>query len=642
MLKLKITCRKDSIVESDKKTSLDTLFKQEGLLVEGSGLFYEWKSKANENYFVLGNIIGIRQADGSLAPPSLIRIETERLENFNRISEVEGRFVVVKISATGSCDIWTDQFSRVDIYWQLIDGGIIIGNSLDLLPIAKNGSFPDNVGTVHSLIAFGGRPARQHTLYRDVHRLGVNQGVHLENGNYEILHREFIAASTEPQYVEKDLHRYADIFIEAIRARASLDGNIVYLSSGWDSTSILATLVHLFGKRKVRAVIGRMQYSERSGVINQFEIDRARAVAEYFGVRLDIVEWDYRTKADSVVSKLRDLFRSQNFGVMQSNHYLIAEATAKMVNGNETIFAGEMSDGAHNLGFSQFATIFHPASLEFREYSDKMASYLYGPTFLGQMHKGAHNNDPIWQLFQQRNSGTKFDEVAKGGERAITLQFLSSFFLRGGRLPLYSIENSPLLTANGRKNYVNESESIYLKDVSEKITPDNLYAHYLQLYNSFHWQGATVATLEHTAEAHGLKCVFPFHDSAVINFLSGMPESWGRGLDLNPTKYPLKWMLRNRINYPNHLQVGPHSYTYDVDPNFTLFGEIIHASSFKDVYTAALKKGSFIEWLDSGIFDRSYINGIVSRYLNGEELRGQEMNDLGVLANHSAIGIYGQ
>ncbi len=84
-----------------------------------------------------------------------------------------------------------------------------------------------------------------------------------------------------------------------------------------------------------------------------------------------------------------------------------------------------------------------------------------------------------------------------------------------------------------------------------------------------------------------------------------MPENWGRGLDLNPTKHPLKWMLRNRIDYPNHLQVGPHSYIYDVDPNFTLLGEILHASSFKALFDEALHLGGFIDWLDSTVFDRS-------------------------------------
>ena len=92
---------------------------------------------------------------------------------------------------------------------------------------------------------------------------------------------------------KKDLNQYSDYFIESIRARASDDGNIVYLSSGWDSTSILAVLVHLFGKSKTRCIIGKMIYSNRTGVVNQFEIDRAKLVADYFGVRLDIIDWDY-------------------------------------------------------------------------------------------------------------------------------------------------------------------------------------------------------------------------------------------------------------------------------------------------------------------------------------------------------------
>ena len=641
MTKLGIRFGNVAAIKSPGTSGLTTLIRQEGILVEGTGLFHQWKSGAGDTYFLLGDIIGVRQADGMLSPPSLVKVETERLENPNRIPEVEGRFVLVKVSQNGICEVWTDQFGRIDVYWQSVDKAIVLGTGLDLLPVSQNGSLPDGVGVAHSLIAFGCRPAKRHTLYKNVHRLGVNQGIRLSGGHYELLHRKFKPASTFPLYGQQDLNRYADLFLEAIRARASADGNVVYLSSGWDSTSILASLVHLFGKRKVRAIIGRMQYSDRSGVINQFEMDRARAVADYFGVRLDVVEWDYRTNAESVLFKLRDLFRSQQFGNLQANHYLIAESTAKTADGNEVVFAGEMSDGAHNLGFSQFASVFHPASQEFREYSDKMASYLFGPTFLGQLHTGMHEQDPVWQFFRQRSANAKFDATAKG-EQAITQQFLSSFFLRGGRMPLYSIDNTRLLTAAGRENYVNESERVYLNDVSEHVNRNNLYAYYLHLYNSFHWQGATVSTLEHTVEAHGLRCVLPFNDSALIDFLSAMPESWGRGLDLNPTKYPLKWMLRNRIDYPNHLQVGPHSYTYDVDPNFTLFGEILHASSFKPIFQAVLQEGHFVEWLDSSVFDRSYINGIVSRYVKGEELRGQEMNDLGVLAMHSAIGIYGQ
>jgi hypothetical protein len=642
MISLRVIAGNATAVPLPPSAALVPTFRAESLVVTGSGLRHRWTGTSGDSYFLFGDIVGFRQADGTLGPSALLKVEPERLEDIRRIPEVEGRFVLLRVAKEGGCEIWTDQFGRVDIYWQSIGGATVVATGLDLLPVALGGAAIDSVGAAHALTIYGSRPAKEHTLYRGVHRLGVSQGLRLASGIPEILRRPVKLASTVPQYVEQDLHRYADLFLEAIRARGSSAGNIVYLSSGWDSTSILAALVHLFGKRKVRAVIGRMRYSDRSGVINQFEIDRARAVADYYGVRLDIAELDYRKDAASTIERLRGAFRSQQFANLAGvNHWLLAEATAKTATGAETVFAGEMSDGAHNLGFSQFVSIFHPASLEFREYSDKMASYLFGPTFLGQLCSGAHDQDPVWQLYKQRNGNIKFDKVAAGNVE-ITKQLVASFFLRAGRMPLYSLDNTRLLTAEGRATYGRESERVYINDICAQVTPETLYACYLHLYNSFHWQGATVSTLEHTAELHGLRCVLPFHDGGVIEFLSAMPESWGRGLDLKPTKYPLKWMLRNRIDYPHHLQTGPHSYTYDVDPNFTLIGEILHASSFKPVFTDALREGRFVASLDPGMFDRSYIdNEVIQPFLSGAELRGQEMNDLAALAMHATIGIYG-
>jgi hypothetical protein len=641
MIKLKIISGTKPDLKSIVQNDLSVRVSAESLNVQSSEPIHRWKNLNNDEYILIGRIIGFRSENGIISEKFSIKSEEKVLEDFNLVSKIEGRFVVVKLGTDGTCEIWTDNFGRVDVYWQNIGNVIILSTSLDLLPISQSGGAPDLVGIMHSLTVYGSRPAKKHTIYKDVNRLGVNEKISLKNGKLEIVKRAFKPKSTIPLYQENDLHKYADHFLEAIRARASSDGNIVYLSSGWDSTSILASLVHLFGKSKTRCIIGRMRYADRSGVINQFEIDRAKAVADYFGVRLDIIELDYRTNAESILGNLKGLFRSQQFANMTGvNHWRLAEETAKTAYGNEVIFAGEMSDGAHNLGFSQFATIFHPASQDFREYSDKMASYLFGPTFLQQLQNGAHHQDPVWQLFKEKYNTTKFEDLAEGNLN-ITKQVLSNFFFRGGRVPLYSLDNNTMLTNVGKSKYSTESESVYINEIVNSITPDNLYAHYLQLYNSFHWQGSTVATLEHTAEAHGLSCVIPFHDRELIEFLSGMPESWGRGLDLKNTKYPLKWMLKNRVDYPIHLQVGPHSYTYDVNPNFTLLGEILHASSFKHEFQKALKKGKFVDWLDSDAFNKGYINQIIQRYLNGEELIGSEMNDLGVVALHSTIGVYG-
>ena len=601
--------------------------------------YYSWKNSKNDQFYILGNIIGIRK-NNKIQNISKDKSKLKILENFNLISEVEGRFVIMKISETGLSEVWSDNFGTLEVYQQTSDEKVILSSDLSLLPISKIGGKFDQLALAHSLTVYGARPAKKHTIYKDVSRLGVNEGFKVINGNLEILKRDFIAKSTEPKYSEDKLEEYTDLFLEAVRARASDKGNIVYLSSGWDSTSILAALVHLFGKDKTRCIIGRMRYSERSAVINQIEIDKAFAIAAYYDVKIDIIELDYRKDAEKIIERSSTLFRSHQFANMTAvNHWRLAEETAKIAKGGETIFAGEMSDGAHNLGFSQYATIFHAPSQDFREYSDKMASYLFGPTFLKEMIRGAHKNDPIWKIFMQINTSTKFEPLKKT-EKEIYLQFLSNFFLRGGRIPLYSIDNSKMLTKKGAQSYLNEFEEVYLKDAAGNLSPDTLYSNLLQLYNSFHWQGSTVLTLGYTAEEHGLNCVVPFHDKGLIDFLSAMPESWGRGLDFKNTKFPLKWMLKNKIDYPYHLQEGPHSYIYDVDPTFNHLREILFGSSFKQVFQKALKKGDFVNSLSPEIFDLDYINDLVQKYLNGEEFGGSEMGDLANLATHSTIGLY--
>jgi len=644
-MKIRIIQSKNHPVQSNNDVDLPVIYQEDNTLIQGSGILYKWTNNIkNEKYIIYGDIVGIRRADGTISSSSSYVNETEILEDFGRVSEIEGRFVIIKLSANGSCQVWTDQFGRIDIYIQVMKNSVVLSSGIDLLPIATDSAKPllDAVGLAHSLTVYGSRPAKQHTIYKTVSRLGVNQAIQIKEANINILTQKIKLSSTVPNYSDHDLNRYSDKFIEAIRARASVNGNVVYLSSGWDSTSILATLVHLFGNRKVRAIIGRMRYSDRSGVINQYELDRAHAIAEYYGVHLDVVELDYRHNAANVLDKLHELFKSQQFANLTGfNHWLLAEGTAKTSEGDEVVFAGEISDGAHNLGFSQFVSIFHSASFDFREYSDKMASYLFGPTFMEQIENGKHEADPVWSLFKERNNGAIFESVAEG-KLNIRKQLLTSFFLRNGRIPLYSLENTKILTPAGRSQYDSASQAVYLNEIASQVDSDNLYAAYLHLYNSFHWQGSTVSTLEHTAEAHGLKCAIPFHDSNVIEFLSAMPESWGRGLDLKPTKYPLKWMLKNRIDYPYHLQVGPHSYLYDVNPAFTHGGEILYASSFVDIFKTSLKSKRFINQLDATMFDCDYINSLINHYLNGEELIGKDQSDLMTLSVHSLIGTYGE
>jgi hypothetical protein len=430
--------------------------------------------------------------------------------------------------------------------------------------------------------------------------------------------------------------RYTDLFLDALRARGSERGNVVYLSSGWDSTAILAGLVHVFGAAKVRCVIGRMTYSARAGVCNPFEIERARKVADYYAVPLDVVEFDYVSSGRELFDELRPMFRSAGFvGPTAFNHWRLASFVRDTTPGEESVFAGEISDGAHNLGFSQFLTVFHRVH-DFREYSDKMLGYLFGPTFLQALWDGSAGDDPIYGFLRGRyTAATVFDSPSES-RAGLTRQLLSSFFLRGTRFPLWSLANSRMLTADGRAAYLEEMERVYLSEAVDAVTPETLYAWYLRLYNSFHWQAGTVATLDLTAERCGVPMALPFWDAGIQEFLSEMPEEWGRGLDLKPTKYPLKAMLADRIDYPMHLQVGPHSYQYDVNPGFTLTGESMHGSQLGAYFKAVLARGDVFGRLSGDMFALDYLHGLVDRFVAGDELFGADLSDLATLAYFAA------
>ena len=120
----------------------------------------------------------------------------------------------------------------------------------------------------------------------------------------------------------------------------------------------------------------------------------------------------------------------------------------------------------------------------------------------------------------------------------------------------------------------------------------------------------------------------PFRDPALLNYLAFMPEHFGRGLELRPTKFPLKWTAEHRLNYPMELQTGPHAYTYDVDPRFTHGGELVNHSGLRPIFTEALGRHTYRRRFDSRYFDLEYIETMVAQYLAGEDVDGPAQSDL--------------
>ncbi len=633
-MKLRIVVGDSNIEKSSKKEQLKTLYLSGRLIIQGSDDVTKIALDDGRQAILAGSLVGMRTSDNEITPCTFssanlkLLIQTSSIEKCQEV--LEGRYILVIAGPGNACSVCSDRYGQSDLYYKTSCEPKIFTSDLSLIDDCYRTEHFDQVALAYGLTVPGCRPPKRRTFYQELHRLGVNEVIHIDNGQAEFSEVPFIPVETL-NYGDQKLNQHADLLMDAIRVRGSRYGNVVYLSSGWDSTAILACLVHLFGPRKVRAVTGRMLYAERSGVLNPHEIKRAQQVADYYGVHIDFVDFDYRQDGPDWASRLEPQLKSHHVtGAQGINYNFLASFVASTTNGDEAIFAGEISDGAYNFGFTQYTTIFHPV-LEFRQYSDKMACYLFGPTFLGFLHNGKFNKDPIYDLIRRQAGKAVFDKPAAGNPDKRTMQLLSNMFLKAKRIPLWSLRNNKILSNNGIQIYTEEMESEYLKKAAEEISPKTLYAWYLHLYNSFHWQSSNVIPLSLTAEANGLVMALPFWDSRIQEFLSAMPENWGRGLDLNPTKYPLKWMLKNRIDYPLHLQVGPHSYIYDTRPSFNLGAEIIYGSSLTPYYKDILRSSNYQDFLSAEMFDLNYIDAVVNRYIQGVETTGLELANLSSL-----------
>ncbi len=593
-----------------------------------------------------GKIYGICQKDNSVNKIDIVDSENEPIRNLMNSSDlediinvIEGQFVGVLIDSNDNAIIFSDIYNRKDIFYSFYDEALIA--SFNLKSVVQNRSSIEYSQTslVSMFNLYGNCTPKKHTIYENVYRLGVGELIEYVNRTPKIKQLPFKPQETE-NYGHEKLKEYSDLMHSAVEVRGSDECNWVYLSSGWDSSSILSLLVKIFGPKKVRAVTGSSKYSVQTGVNNKIEIERAKKIAKYFSVPLDVVEID-STIPEYVDfwQKIRGPLKENHiYSLLNYNYLRLAEYVSNNSKLNHSVFNGEISDGAHNLGFSQFATILEHPDLNFREYSDKMASYLFSPSFFSRAMKGESGNDFVYNILRSRFTDAIYADTLTMSEEQRKTMFVESFFLRSQRIPFITLSSSNVFTTEGIEDYEAVMREQYFKPFTKQATPETLYSWLLHLYNSFHWQGGTVKGLMHASEYYNTDSGMPFWDSRIQAFLSTMPESWGRGLDLNNTKYPLKWMLKNEVDYPTFLQTGPHSYLYDVDPTWNGAAEILYGPVAKPYFEKAIEKYQFEEILKESHFNLEYLKRITDEYVNGVELNGQDLNNLVDLISLSLVG----
>ena len=107
-----------------------------------------------------------------------------------------------------------------------------------------------------------------------------------------------------------------------------------------------------------------------------------------------------------------------------------------------------------------------------------------------------------------------------------------------------------------------------------------------------------------------------------------MPESWGRGLELRPTKYPLRYLSHEKWNIPLSVleESSAHSYISESDKkwnysggSWSLAAETIYNSVFGDYYKTILSEIKLEKYFSTEYFETDLMQNAVDDYVNGKE-----------------------
>ena len=309
---------------------------------------------------------------------------------------------------------------------------------------------------------------------------------------------------------------------------------------------------------------------------NPYEIKKATAFCEYFKVKHVIVDSDFCNKNINHEERLIDLSNASLYNVTAYNHKTLWNAVEQLgfEPSDTVVYAGEFSDGAHNWGFAQSFGTVHP-EIGLRQYADKSRAYFMSPGFLNRVYAADETltNDTLtkWLL------PGRIKHVNSSSSEYVFLQdYLCDLYYEDVRGPYEKETNNYIasgLLDSGRK--------AFLKSIVEPNLPSSInqiYKAYIDLYHYTHWMGSTVHGLRHFTPTN-YQLIMPFGDKNVLELLRVMPTEYGRGLEIRPTKYPLKKILKEFVDYPIHLQEGQHAYIYDDDQSINLVESLMTSGS---------------------------------------------------------------
>jgi len=350
----------------------------------------------NQTLILDGNIFGYYNKGyyKNLSDKSL----KKQLKNPANFKDLDGDYCIIRIY-NQKISFNIDNKGSYDLFYSINGKNINFSNDFKLISeINRTRLSFDNFAIMNAISNVSKRPPLKKTIFNEIKRLDLNQQSIITKNNCKILDQKINPLKTKTNFSEKS---FLEDYENALKDYSKIGKNknkVLFMSSGWDSLTVLKFLIEKFGRKRVKPVIARLNFSKSSKIFNKYEIEKAKKICDHFSVKLNIITINYdniKTYLDklSEISSKRMLTNTFAYFL----HYNLINFGAKKF-GSSDFYSGEISDGAHNFGFSQYVSLIDNESNGYREYADKMMCYLFGPTFFKKVLDGSYIKDPIFLL----------------------------------------------------------------------------------------------------------------------------------------------------------------------------------------------------------------------------------------------------
>lgn len=553
--------------------------------------------------------------EGVIYPLNSSRIFFKNLESCSSPLEAErelmrqdGAFIVaIKNLKNNDIKVFTDSLGKREVFYKNRRDDIYISSKISEIysPVPKF----DHNSLISALNLY---LPKGHTLYNDIFRLKYGESINISSDGVLTISSVEEELPEIEEYDEGRLSEYEDIINSSILGMVSNVHNVVELSGGYDSTFILAVLRKHLPAKKVSAATYRMILCD-GRVYNPFEVEKCRKIAKYYDIDIDIIDVDLRSeklipfweryiRGHSAENQLYAEILNQTF---------LAENLKRKYGADINLFNGEVCDSLHNFGYSQFISIEHE-NYDFREYSDKMKNYLYGPTFFKKILSNKHNDDFIYRLFKWHLGEENFLNVARLPVQTKIFEYLFPFVYSSSRVPFFNVYLGKHVKSDYTRSFKEWTKTNYFSDICKKINAANFYSCLLRIYSNFHLQSPQIRKITEIFPSWRM----PFYTRRMYDFMSKAPENWGRGLNFNRVKYPLKRLIQSgKYRYPVDIISGPgHSYLSEIT-KVNWYEHYLEKSPLSKYISKNVDiKSKALELFDDKVFNISNIVNTVEKY----------------------------